>query len=153
MNDNNNKKIKSILLIITIIILAALAFFVIRAGDKEEMEKKFTFECNSERVEFLNTLGHIVEPDPESEKLTIPAEFNETYEKYNDLQKSQGFDLMPYAGKEVIHYTYTVLNYPDYPENVHINLLFDDHLMIGADISYDDAENGFVKPLIAESAE
>ena len=40
-------------------------------------------------------------------------------------------------------YSYKVLNYPDLPDNVAVNLLFDDHLMIGADITYNDAEKGF----------
>ena len=67
------------------------------------------------------------------------------------LLRAQGFDLEPYAGKEVTKYTYTVLNYPDYPENVVVDLLFDDHRMIGADITYNDAENGFTRALINDT--
>ena len=48
-------------------------------------------------------------------------------------------------------YSYKILNYPDIPENVFVNLLFDDHLMIGADITYNDAENGFTRPLMGET--
>ena len=48
-------------------------------------------------------------------------------------------------------YSYRILNYPDIPENVFVNLLFDDHLMIGADITYNDAENGFTRPLMGET--
>ncbi|UKI15636.1 MAG: DUF4830 domain-containing protein [Ruminococcus sp.] len=84
-------------------------------------------------------------------KITIPAEFNAAFTEYNELQKQQGFDLGPYAGKEVTKYTYTVLNYPDYPENVVVDLLFDDHRMIGADITYNDAENGFTRALINDT--
>ena len=102
-------------------------------------------------MEFLNKQGLIVEPDPQREKITIPAEFNAAFTEYNELQKQQGFDLEPYAGKEVTKYTYTVLNYPDYPENVVVDLLFDDHRMIGADITYNDAENGFTRALINDT--
>ena len=91
---------KWIFLSAALIILGGLALFVFAAGDKAEADKLFTFECNSERVEFLNN---------------------------------------------------TVLNYPDYPENVVVDLLFDDHRMIGADITYNDAENGFTRALINDT--
>lgn len=134
-----------------VIILAALAWFVAGAKKEAETEKEFTFESNSQRVEYLNTCGYIVEPEPESKDITIPAEFNAAYTEYNELQRSQGFDLLAYAGKEVTMYTYKILNYPDITDNVVVNLLFDDHLMIGADITFNDAENGFTKPLIQDT--
>ncbi len=142
---------KWIFLAAALIILGGLALFVYSAKDEAQRDKMFTFECNAERVEFLNKQGLIVEPDPENEKITIPAEFNKAYEEYNELQKRQGFDLLPYAGKEAVKYSYKILNYPDYPENVTVNLLFDGHRMIGADITYNDAENGFTKPLLEET--
>ena len=149
--EDGKKRGKGIFLVIVFIILGALAFFVLTAKGEVENEKKFTFECNAERVEMLNKCGLIVEPDPESREVEIPAEFNDSYNEYNELQKSQGFDLLPYSGKKVTIYTYKILNYPDLPENVVVNLLFDDHLMIGADITYNDAENGFTKPLIGDT--
>lgn len=146
--EKGNGKIRTIVTVFTLIMLGLLAWFVIKAEKEAETDKKYTFETNSEIVSFINTFGFIVEPDPETEKITIPAEFNDSYNEYNELQKSQGFDLMPYAGKEAVLYTYKVLNFPDYPENVVINLLFDDHRLIAADITYQDAENGFTKALI-----
>ncbi len=142
---------KGIFLIAVLIIIGVLAYFVIAAQDEAQADKMYTFECNAERVEFLNKAGYIVEPDPEKENITIPAEFNAAYSEYNALQQSQGFDLLPYAGKEVTKYTYKVLNFPDYPENVVINLVFDDHRLIAADITYNDAENGFTRPLISKT--
>lgn len=149
--DSGRKKGKGIFLAIVFMILGGLAWFVLAAKDEAETEKQFTFECNAERVEFLNKCGFIVEPDPESRDIEIPAEFNDSYNEYNELQKSQGFDLLPYSGKKVTMYSYKILNYPDIPENVFVNLLFDDHLMIGADITYNDAENGFTRPLMGET--
>lgn len=149
--SKRKKSGKGIFLIAAVIILAALGWFVLSAEKEAENDERFTFECNAERVEFLNTLGHIVEPEFESEEITIPAEFNEKFSQYNDIQLEQGFDLSAYKGKKVNKYSYKVLNYPDYPENVVINLLFDDHRMIGADITYNDAENGFTVPLIGQT--
>lgn len=151
-NENRRRKrrgrIKTILLLVTLAVLAALAWFVTTAKEEAEIDKQFTFEGNAERVSFLNSYGYIVEPDPEREDITVPAEFNAAFEKYNEMQKEQGFDLAPYAGREVMRYTYRILNYPDCPDNVFINLLFDDHRLIAADITYNDADNGFTKPLI-----
>lgn len=142
---------KGIFLLAALAVLGGLLYFVISAKDEAEADKLFTFECNAERVEYLNGLGYIVEPDPEKTNITIPPEFNEAYTEYNELQKSQGFDLLPYAGKEATRYTYNVLNYPDHTENVVINMIFDDHRLIGADITYNDAENGFTKALISDT--
>lgn len=139
---------KRIFLLTLLAVLGVLAFFVLSAKDEAEEDKMYTFEGNAQRVEFLNRNGLIVQPDPVTEDIVIPAEFNEAYKEYNELQKSQGFDLEPYAGMEAQKYTYTVLNYPDYPENVVVNLIFDDHRLIAADITYNGAENGFTKPLI-----
>lgn len=149
--SRKKKSSKGIFIAVILAVLAGLAYFVISAKDEAEKDAAFTFECNAERVEFLNEKGYIVEPDPQRENITVPAEFNDAFTDYNELQKSQGFDLMPYAGKEVTRYTYKVLNYPDISENVVINLLFDDHRMIAADITYNDAENGFTKALITDT--
>ena len=94
--DTGRKKGKGIFLAVIFIILGGLAWFVLTAKDEAETEKQFTFECNAERVEFLNKCGLIVEPEPESKDIEIPAEFNNSYNEYNELQKSQGFDLLPY---------------------------------------------------------
>ena len=144
-------KIKTILLLACLAILAALAWFVMTAKEEAAIDEMYTFEGNAQRVSFLNSYGYIVEPDPERDEITVPAEFNAAFEKYNEMQKEQGFDLTPYAGKEVTKYTYRILNYPDCPDNVFINLLFDDHRLIAADITYNDADNGFTKPLIPET--
>lgn len=143
-----NGRIKTVFLLISIALLALLALFVVTAKEEAAIDEMYTFEGNAERVSFLNSYGYIVEPDPEREEITVPAEFNAAFEKYNELQKEQGFDLAPYAGKEVTRYTYRILNYPDCPDNIFINLLFDDHRLIAADITYNDADNGFTKQLI-----
>ncbi|MBR4282612.1 MAG: DUF4830 domain-containing protein, partial [Clostridia bacterium] len=47
-----------------------------------------------ERAKFLLSYGWEVSTVPlEVVQVTIPNEFNEVYEKYNELQISQGFDL------------------------------------------------------------
>ena len=90
---------------------------------------------NDDRVAFLDAYGWKVEPDPvAAEDVTIPAEFDDVYASYNELQKEQGLDLSRYAGKTVRRYTYAVTNYPDTTEHVTANLLIWKNRVIGADI-------------------
>ena len=69
---------------------------------------------NAERVSFLHDLGWQVEEQAIDEQdVIIPKEFTEVYEKYNEIQIAQGFDLSKYAGIEAKRYTYRILNYPE----------------------------------------
>ena len=66
---------------------------------------------NSARVEYLRSYGWEVEKEPESiEEIVIPEEFSEVFEKYNAIQKEQGFDLEKQKGQRVKSYTYIVTN-------------------------------------------
>ena len=53
----------------------------------------------------------------------IPDEFDETYEEYNDLQKTQGLDLEKYKGRNATLYVYSVRNDPSGEEGVTANLV------------------------------
>ncbi len=66
------------------------------------------------RKEYLSTLGYEVEGEPASTSgERIPKVFDSVMEKYNSLQRSQGFDLERYTGKKVSGYTYEVTSLPD----------------------------------------
>lgn len=145
------KRIKWIIIIAVLAVLAILWFSVSKAQEEAATDRLFTFEGNAERVAFINSKGFIVEPDPEKEDITIPPQFNDAFTRYNQLQESQGFDLLPYAGVQVQKYTYKILNYPDHPDNMVVNLIFDDHLLIAADVTCNDADNGFTKALLSET--
>ena len=72
---------------------------------------------DTERVQFLAQYGWTVSPTPaEVYEVEIPQTFDEIYEMYNDLQRSQGFDLSAYRGMRVKRWSYDITNYPDgYP--------------------------------------
>ena len=57
------------------------------------------------------------------------------YSRYNDLQKSQGYDLSQYAGKTVMRYVYEVTNYPNAEQPVYATLLVYKNQIIGGDIT------------------
>ena len=43
-------------------------------------------------------------------EVTIPTDFNDTYEQYNELQKEIGLDLEKFKGKSVQKITYELKN-------------------------------------------
>ncbi|MCL2633170.1 MAG: DUF4830 domain-containing protein [Oscillospiraceae bacterium] len=97
-------------------------------------------------AEFLINLGWIVSETPSGIKtVTIPETFDETYENYNTLQKSHGFDLSEHKGRAVTMYTYRILNH-SLGGDVFGNVLVFGGEIIGGDIcSY--AIDGFMTGL------
>ena len=105
-------------------------------------------ETNDDRVAYLATFGWSVNAEPtQTQKVKIPdtAE-NKVFARYNDLQKSQGFDLTDYAGKEVMRYVYEILNYPDATAPVYASVLVCDGRVIGGDIT-NSAPDGVIHGL------
>lgn len=98
------------------------------------------------RVAFLTENGWEAElPAVAEQEITVPAEFDETYEQYNAIQQAQGFDLQKYAGKCATEYTYHILNYPENGDVVAHLLVYKDKI-VGADLSAME-QGGFVEPV------
>ena len=68
-------------------------------------------------------------------QVRIPEKTTEVYDRYNALQKSQGFDLTAYAGKNVMRYVYKINNFPGATEPVYATLLVYKNQIIGGDIT------------------
>ena len=102
---------------------------------------------DSARVAYLEALGWEVDDAPlETLSFALPDPLSDAYLEYNELQRTQGFDLMPYAGKAVDRYSYAVRNYPGPPTGTQADLyLHEDHIIAGDILCCD--ENGFVAPL------
>ncbi len=80
-------------------------------------------------------------------EVIIPAEFDEAYEKYNEIQKKQNLDLSKYSGKRAKRWTYEVKNYPGYENKkgfIQANILIYDGMVIGGDICSVEL-NGFMR--------
>lgn len=91
---------------------------------------------NEDRVRFLTDFGWSVTSSPtESMQVRIPSQSSEVYDRYNELQKSQGYDLSKYAGKTVMRYVYLINNYPGATEPVYATLLVYQDQVIGGDIT------------------
>ncbi len=91
---------------------------------------------NDGRVQFLQNIGWEVNASPvESGQVRIPKEQNQVFSRYNDLQKSAGYDLSQYAEKTVMRYVYKVNNYPGATEPVYATVLVYKNQVIGGDIT------------------
>ena len=101
---------------------------------------------NDARVKFLTDFGWDVTTSPkESSQVKIPEARSEVFDRYNALQKSQGYDLDKYAGKTVMRYVYQVNNYPGAREPVYATLLVHKNSIIGGDIT-DTSAGGHIRP-------
>ena len=107
---------------------------------------------NDGRVQFLQSLGWEVNASPtESSQVRIPKEQNQVFARYNELQKSAGYDLSQYAGKTVMRYVYKVTNFPDATEPVYATLLIYKDQVIGGDIT-NTAASGTMQALTKRDA-
>lgn len=132
------------LIVVTVIAVAVVAILCVLdallskpAGTPEPTESEITLlaDTDTSRAAFLKQFGWEINTKPlEVEEVLIPEQFDQVYQNYNDLQKSQGFDLTDYCGKRVKRWTYAVTNYPDGIEDVRANLLVYDNKVIGGDI-------------------
>ena len=104
-------------------------------GNKTE-QTVTTMSDNDSRVQFLESLGWQVTTSPkEASQVKIPTEQSPAYSRYNDLQKSQGYDLSQYAGKTVMRYVYEIRNFPGAEQPVYATVLVYKNQIIGGDIT------------------
>lgn len=133
--------IKKILIALGIIAAAIIALILI-FGNGGSTQTAAPISDNDSRVEFLAGKGWDVSASPvESGQVRIPEDPSEVFQRYNQLQKSQGYDLSQYAGKTVMRYVYKINNFPDATEPVYATLLVHKNQIIGGDIT-DTAANG-----------
>ncbi len=133
---------KRVILMAVLLVAIALGLFLTRNSDlpvTDDSGISLKASTADERIAFLSQFGWEIDEDPvQVEEIMIPAEFDETYEKYNKIQLSQNMDLAVYAGKTAKKWTYAVENYPGYEsENscIRANIIVFDGAVIGGDIS------------------
>lgn len=140
------KKIGILLAAVAAVILAIILLF----GGKESTPTGTSAVSNNDaRVKFLTDFGWQVSASPaESSQVKIPQGQGEVFSRYNALQKSQGYDLSQYAGKNVMRYVYKINNYPDATDPVYATVLVYKNQVIGGDITNTAAQGviqGFKK--------
>lgn len=128
---------KKMAMIFTAVVLAIAALVLLLSGGSDTAPTVSTgVSDNDSRVDFLKGFGWDVTTSPvESSQVKIPKETSEIFERYNALQKSQGYDLTEYTGKTVMRYVYLINNYPGATEPVYATLLVYKNQIIGGDIT------------------
>lgn len=100
---------------------------------------------NDSRVQFLAGYGWDVTASPvESGQVKIPEQSSPVFDRYNLLQKSQGYDLTQYAGKNVMRYVYKINNLPGTAGPVYATVLVHKNEIIGGDVT-DTAPGGRIR--------
>jgi len=138
------KKIAIGLIAAVAVVIGLIALF---GGGSEDAQPTAAgaVTSNDARVNFLKGFGWDVSTSPvESGQVRIPQQPTEVYERYNALQKSQGYDLSQFAGKTVMRYVYKVNNFPGATEPVYATLLVYKNQVIGGDVT-DTGAKGVVQ--------
>ena len=138
---------KKIAIILGSIVAAAELLFLLLSGtgSKSTATGAISVASNDDRVNFLSGFGWEVTNSPvETGQVRIPEESGEVFERYNQLQKSQGYDLTPYSGQTVMRYVYQINNYPGATEPVYATVLISKNRVIGGDIT-DTAAKGSIR--------
>ena len=136
------------IILVAVAVIAAIFGLVILLGrgDDAQATAALSLATTEGRVKFLTDFGGDVVVSPvESGQIKIPSGSSEVFDRYNALQKSQGFDLSKFGGKVVMRYVYQIKNYPGATDPVYATLLIYKDQIIGGDIT-DTSARGVVRP-------
>ena len=139
---------KKILIALAAVAGVILALILLLGGKDNAAPTAATSVAGNEgRIAFLQNLGWEVNASPvESGQVRIPKDQKPIFSRYNELQKSAGYDLAQYADKTVMRYVYQVNNLPGATEPVYATILVYKDQVIGGDIT-DTAAQGAMRPL------
>ena len=143
------KTLFGLILVLTGVIVIVITFTSNHIKSSERVMSSVTLETNDQREEYLTSLGWEFKTNCDEKQVQIPSEFNDVYTRYNEIQKSQGFDLEPYKGQEVTVYTYNITNYAGYENRdcIYANLIVCNDMLIGGDVCSTSVSDGFMQAL------
>ena len=123
---------------------AVMAILILLVGKDEATQPQQQLVANNpDRIAYLESFGWQLNPEPiETLQFLFPEKMDERFLAYNELQKTQGFDLSPCCGKQISRYTYAITNYPEKQDGVQVNLYICEDLPVAGDIFCPGA-NGF----------
>ena len=141
----NMKKVLIVLGAIAALLIGIIALFGGEDSTATSATTSPAVSDNDSRVSFLKDFGWEVTTSPvESSQVRVPSETSEVFDRYNQLQQAQGYDLYQYSGKKVMRYVYKVTNYPGATDPVYATVLVYKNQIIGGDIT-DTASGGKVQ--------
>ena len=149
--------IKKLFIFIFIVVFAVIGGIISVSNNRTATVGSFNnvslkAENHADRKAFFANFGWEISDEPvEVKETVIPAEFNQTYSQYNELQLAQGFNLEKYKNTRVKSWSYEILNYPGYENSsgtIRGNILTYNGKIIGGDIcstELDGFMHGFCK--------
>lgn len=156
----SSAKLLGVISVCLVAVIAAIALLPM-AGSSLNVNKiegtrelsKINASKESGRQEYFEALGFEVKEEPVSNGTEKLAKVMDAVtEKYNSLQRMQGFDLSGYCGKSLKGYTYEVMSFPDNTKaggNRYLaTLIVYKNKVVAADICCE--ETGEVMPLITQ---
>ena len=132
---------KKLLIAVLLFILAAAVLAVCLgrsggAGQPQQPAARQKVATNDERIAFLASYGWEVKEKPvQTQQVLVPTQPGEVFQRYNELQQSQGYDLMQYAGQTLSRYVYEITNYPAREGTYYATLLILEDRVVGADVA------------------
>jgi hypothetical protein len=140
----------SLALLITLLALVEPAAVATGSEMQTPTVSFYGIKTNEDRIAFLSSLGWSVVDTPQSEKTFImPESFDIVMQGYNELQRSQGFDLSKYRKKKLTRYTYEITNYDSTEGKVYANVIVYRNRVVGGDICSSEPD-GFVHALVRD---
>lgn len=131
----NKGKLLAALLILAVLIAATILICSGGQPDAAAPADNLHASNNDERVAFLASFGWTVQADPvKMQQVRIPDTASEVFDRYNQLQQSQGFDLAQYAGKTAQQFVYEISNEAQ-EGPVYATVLVYKETIIGGDVS------------------
>ena len=132
----NIKKVLIVLGAIAALLIGIIALFGGEDSTATSATTSPAVSDNDSRVRFLKDFGWEVTTSPvESCQVRVPSDTSEVFDRYNQLQQTQGYDLSHYAGKKVMRYVYKVTNYPGATDPVYATVLVYKNQIIGGDVT------------------
>ena len=138
--------LKKIALILGAIAAGIIGIVLLFGGSSEAQTTSAPAGSNNDaRVKFLQSFGWEVESSPvESSQVRIPETTSEVFDRYNQLQKANGYDLSKLAGKNAMRYVYKINNYPGATAPVYATVLVYKNTIVGGDVT-DTSPNGKIQ--------
>ena len=141
----NIKKVLIVLGAIAALLIGIIALFGGEDSTATSATTSPAVSDNDSRVRFLKDFGWEVTTSPvESSQVRVPSDTSEVFDRYNQLQQAQGYDLYQYSGKKVMRYVYKVTNYPGATDPVYATVLVYKNQIIGGDVT-DTASGGKIQ--------
>ena len=137
---SKSKLIAIALLLVIVIVIAVICLSHASSPAEPETQTETAVPAqnagtNEGRIAFLSTFGWEVTDQPvQTQQVRVPTDPSEVFLRYNELQRSQGYDLSTLAGKTLNRFVYEVLNYPDADGTYYATVLVYQDEVVGGDI-------------------